>query len=161
MIWTIVVGIIAGWLAGLIMKGDGYGLIWDLILGIAGAVDFCGRIDNDRMNALYASADLMLNPSTVDNMPISILEAFASAVPVVSTDVGGVPFVAEHQRTALLVPAGDPQAMAAAMLQILQHADVSRGLADAGLVEAQRYAWPVVREQWLAAYRALIAAKGR
>lgn len=38
MIWTIVVGIISGWLAGQIMKGDGYGLIWDLILGIAGAV---------------------------------------------------------------------------------------------------------------------------
>ena len=38
MLWTIVVGIIAGWLAGLIMKGDGYGLIWDMILGIAGAV---------------------------------------------------------------------------------------------------------------------------
>lgn len=38
MLWTIIVGIIAGWLAGLIMKGDGFGLIWDLILGIAGAV---------------------------------------------------------------------------------------------------------------------------
>ncbi len=38
MIWTIVVGIISGWLAGQIMKGDGYGLVWDLILGIAGAV---------------------------------------------------------------------------------------------------------------------------
>ena len=38
MIWTIVVGIIAGWLAGVIMKGGGYGVIWDLILGIAGAV---------------------------------------------------------------------------------------------------------------------------
>lgn len=38
MLWTIVVGIIAGWLAGLIMKGDGFGIIWDLILGIAGAV---------------------------------------------------------------------------------------------------------------------------
>lgn len=38
MLWTIVVGIIAGWLAGLIMKGDGFDLIWDLILGIAGAV---------------------------------------------------------------------------------------------------------------------------
>ena len=38
MIWTIVVGIIAGWLAGVVMKGSGYGVIWDLILGIAGAV---------------------------------------------------------------------------------------------------------------------------
>lgn len=38
MLWTIVVGIIAGWLAGLIMKGGGFGILWDLILGIAGAV---------------------------------------------------------------------------------------------------------------------------
>jgi len=38
MLWTIIVGIISGWLAGQIMKGNGYGLIWDLILGIAGAV---------------------------------------------------------------------------------------------------------------------------
>ena len=80
-------------------------------------------------------------------------------MPVVSTDVGGVPFVAEHQRTALLVPARDAQAMAAAMLQILQNADFARQLADAGLAEVQAYAWPVVREQWLTAYRALIAAK--
>ena len=128
-------------------------------LGIAAAVNFCGRIDNDQMNALYASADLMLNPSTVDNMPISILEAFASTVPVVSTDVGGVPFVAEHQRTALLVPARDADAMASAMLRILQDAEFSERLANAGLAEVQSYAWPVVREQWLAAYRALIAAK--
>jgi uncharacterized membrane protein YeaQ/YmgE (transglycosylase-associated protein family) len=38
LIWTIVVGIVAGWLAGVIMKGGGFGIIWDLILGIAGAV---------------------------------------------------------------------------------------------------------------------------
>jgi glycosyltransferase involved in cell wall biosynthesis len=130
-------------------------------LGIAAAVNFCGRIDNDQMNALYASADLMLNPSTVDNMPISILEAFASAVPVVSTDVGGVPFVAEHQRTALLVPARDPQAMAAAMLEILLHAEFSEQLANSGLAEVQSYAWPEVRDQWLVVYRDLAWKRGK
>ena len=114
-----------------------------------------------RSNALYASADLMLNPSTVDNMPISILEAFASAVPVVSTDVGGVPFVAEHQRTALLVPARDPQAMAAAMLEILLHAEFSEQLANSGLAEVQSYAWPEVRDQWLVVYRDLAWKRGK
>ncbi|MBB5018887.1 glycosyltransferase involved in cell wall biosynthesis [Chitinivorax tropicus] len=130
-------------------------------LGIADAVHFVGRIDNDQMSALYTSADLMLNPSTIDNMPISILEAFASNVPVVSTDVGGVPFIAEHGRTALLVPARDADAMAAAMLQILQDDAFAEQLSTAGMAEAQRYAWPVVREQWLAAYRGLMRLESR
>lgn len=128
-------------------------------LGIADAVTFTGRIDNDQMTALYASADVMLNPSTIDNMPISILEAFASGVPVVSTRVGGVPFVAEHGRTAFLVEAGDYRAMAENILRLMQEPELARAFRTAGLAEAQRYAWPVVREQWLAAYRH--AGKGR
>jgi glycosyltransferase involved in cell wall biosynthesis len=130
-------------------------------VGIADAVDFPGRIDNDQMNALYASADLMLNPSTVDNMPISILEAFASGVPVVSTDVGGVPFIAEDGRTALLVPPRDAEAMAGAMLRLLRDEDFAQRVAAAGLCESQRYAWPVVREQWLATYRGAVARATR
>lgn len=122
-------------------------------LGIADAVTFTGRIDNDQMTALYASADVMLNPSTIDNMPISILEAFASGVPVVSTRVGGVPFVAEHGRTAFLVEARDYRAMAQSVLRLMQEPELARAFRTAGLAEAQRYAWPVVREQWLAAYR--------
>ena len=54
-------------------------------LGVADAVVFTGRVDNERMAALYRSADLMLNPSLADNMPISVLEALASGVPVVAT----------------------------------------------------------------------------
>lgn len=130
-------------------------------LGVADAVDFPGRIDNDQMDALYASADLMLNPSTVDNMPISILEAFASGVPVVSTDVGGVPFIAEDGRTALLVPPRDAEAMAGAMLRLLRDDAFAERVAAAGLSESQHYAWPVVREQWLAAYRGVVAGAPR
>src|SRR5947207_3056973 len=73
-------------------------------LHIADAVTFTGRLDNEQLPELYRSANLMLNPSTVDNMPISILEALASGIPVVSTNVGGVPFVVEEGTTALLVP---------------------------------------------------------
>lgn len=128
-------------------------------LGIAGAVTFAGRIDNERIPALYASADLMLNPSTVDNMPISILEAFASGVPVVSTDVGGVPFIAEHGRTALLIPARAPERMAEAMIELLLDRDKAQRLSDAASEEVKQYAWPVIREKWLSAYRAAMPAK--
>ncbi len=101
----------------------------------------------------------MLNPSTVDNMPISILEAFASGVPVVSTDVGGVPFIAEHERTALLIPARAPERMAEAMIELLLDQDKAQRLSAAASEEVKQYAWPVIREKWLSAYRAAMPAK--
>ncbi|MBL8483666.1 MAG: glycosyltransferase family 4 protein [Rhodocyclaceae bacterium] len=124
-------------------------------LGIAPAVNFCGRVDNHDIPALYAGADLMLNPSTVDNMPISILEAFASGVPVVSTNVGGIPYVARDGHSALLVAPRAPEAMAAAALRVLREPALTASLVAAGRDSAARCAWPEVRAQWLTEYRRL------
>jgi glycosyltransferase involved in cell wall biosynthesis len=88
-------------------------------LGVGESVAFPGRLDNERVAELYRAADLLLNPSRVDNMPISLLEALASGVPIVSTDVGGVPYLVEDGKTALLVPPGDPDAMGNAALRVL------------------------------------------
>ncbi|WP_366522183.1 glycosyltransferase family 4 protein [Candidatus Accumulibacter sp. ACC003] len=129
-------------------------------LSLQDGVCFSGRIENAAIPALYAAADCLLNPTTVDNMPISILEAFASGVPVVSTCAGGIPDLVEHGVTGLLVPVGDHQAMAREVLRVLQDAALAAGLRQAGLAEAQRYAWPQVREKWLKAYCRVGAARG-
>lgn len=123
-------------------------------LGIAGAVDFCGRLDREQMAALYRSASVAVNPSRVDNMPNSVLEAMASAVPVVSTDVGGIPFIVRHGVTGLLVPPGKPEAMAAALRRVLQHAQLAEQLRAAALAEVQQYTWARVRQHWAAVYAA-------
>lgn len=125
-------------------------------LGIRERIHFAGRIDNDRIPELYADADIAINPSTVDNMPISILEAYASGVPVVTTDVGGIPYIAEHEKTALLVPARAPEAMADAILRLLDTPSLAESLIANGLREAKSYAWPVVREHWTGLYRRLL-----
>jgi glycosyltransferase involved in cell wall biosynthesis len=122
-------------------------------LGIAAAVRFSGRIPNERIGALYAEADLVLNPTTADNMPISILEALASGVPIVSTDAGGIPDLVEHERTALLVPVGDADALASAALRLLGDAALAARLRDQGLRDVARFDWTHVRDQWRAAYR--------
>lgn len=129
-------------------------------LAVADAVAFTGRLDRDQVAALYRDADVVLNPSRVDNLPNSILEALASGVPVVSTDVGGVPFVVTHGKTALLVPAGDDRAMADAALSILRDPALRAALVAAGLAEAQRYAWPRVRDVLAALYADCLAARG-
>lgn len=124
-------------------------------LGVADAVHFLGRLDRDKVVGLYRDADIALNPSLVDNMPNSVLEALACGVPVVSTDVGGVPFVVEHDKTALLVPPKDAPAMKKALDRLLRDASLRERLRKEGLQHAQSFGWPVVAPQWLQAYRAL------
>jgi glycosyltransferase involved in cell wall biosynthesis len=129
-------------------------------LGVQDSVHFAGRLDRDAMAAAYREADVVLNPSLVDNMPNSLLEAMASGVPVVSTDVGGVPFIVVHERTALLVPAGSPEAMAAAAGRVLDEPGLAPALRAAGLAEVERYTWPQVAPRLAAVYRAAVAPSG-
>lgn len=129
--------------------------------GLDGCVYFPGRIENADILVLYNSADCLLNPSTVDNMPISLLEAFASGVPVVSTNAGGIPDMAEHGVSALLVSIGDDTAMANEAIRILQDSQLAMKLRQAGLKEVSKYAWPQVRTLWLNAYCQVTATKGK
>jgi len=122
-------------------------------LGMADAVVFAGRLDNERMPELYREADIALNPSLADNMPISVLEALASGVPVVSTNVGGVPFLVEDGKTALLVPPKDPERMAEAMLRVLSDESLRERLVQSGLNHARRYSWDSVRNELFLAYQ--------
>ncbi|GJJ03158.1 hypothetical protein RugamoR64_36960 [Duganella rhizosphaerae] len=120
------------------------------------AVRFTGKLDNAAMAALYRRSDLALNASLADNMPISILEAWASGVPVVSTAVGGIPYLVRDGVNGLLVPPQDAQAMAEAMLDILRAPPLARTLAEAGKAEARRYAWPQVAPLLMAQYRRVL-----
>jgi glycosyltransferase involved in cell wall biosynthesis len=146
--------------ARLVVAGSGP-LLADLeqlaaTLGVVDAVQFTGRVDNSAMGALYQSADVMINPSLVDNMPNSVLEALACGVPVVSTNVGGVPFMVEDGKTALLVPPAAPEAMAAALLRVLGEPALALALREAGLQYVQQYAWSGVRPRLLQVYRDLL-----
>lgn len=114
-------------------------------LGIAASVTFTGRVENERMPDLYRDADVLVNPALVDNMPNSLLEAMASGVPIVSTDVGGVPHVVADGATALLVPPCDPEAMARAVDRLAADPALAARLRATALEEVQRYAWARVR----------------
>jgi L-malate glycosyltransferase len=126
-------------------------------LGVARDVTFAGRIDNEQIADLYRSASLLVNPTRVDNMPISLLEAMASGLPIVSTDAGGIPFLVEDGTTALLVHPGDPDAMARAILRLLDDRALADRLVAAGLAAVQAYTWDRVKPRLLDVYARVLA----
>lgn len=130
-------------------------------MGLTSAVQFVGRLERDAMASLYRSADIMINPSLADNMPNSVLEAWASGVPVVSTNVGGIPYLAQHGVTADLVPPTDPSAMARACITLLSDAALWQQRAQAGQQEAQRYTWNRVQPVLCDVYRRAMAQPAR
>lgn len=105
------------------------------------------------MASLYAAADLVLNPSRADNTPNSIIESLACAVPVVSTNVGGIPFLVENESTALLVPPDDPIAMSQAIVRMIDDLPLRQACVANGLMLAERMSWPSVKQSWLSAYQ--------
>jgi len=120
--------------------------------GLGEAVRFLGRVEPPEMPRLYDEHDVFLNSSVVDNQPISILEAFASGLPVVSTGTGGISAMVRHGETGLVVPAADPPSMARAVETLWERPEEARAMARRARQEAARYTWPQVREKWLKVY---------
>ena len=118
-------------------------------------VTFAGRVAPGEIHRFYAEADLYVQTPSIDNMPLSVLEAFASGVPVVSTRVGGVPSILTDGVHGLLAPEDDDEAVAAQMIRLLDDPHYARTLAAAARQTCEAYDWPLVREGWLAAYRRL------
>jgi glycosyltransferase involved in cell wall biosynthesis len=101
----------------------------------------------------YSGADIYVQAPSIDNMPLSVLEAFASGMPVVSTDVGGVSSLLRHGTDGLLVADNDDAAMAAQVSKLLADPLFARGLAGSAHHTLAAYEWPVVGEAWLRTYR--------
>jgi len=118
-------------------------------------VTFAGRVPPSDINRYYAEADIYVQTPAIDNMPLSMLEAFASGLPVVSTGVGGVPAILTHGVHGLLAPADDDEAVAAHVMTLLESPAYARQLAAAARQTCAGYEWLVAREGWLAAYRSV------
>jgi L-malate glycosyltransferase len=125
-------------------------------LGLRNVV-FLGRVAPDDMAARYAAADVYLNSPDIDNMPNSVIEAFAAGLPVVTTNAGGIPYIVRHGENGLMVSSGDSDAMAAAALRLFREPGLAATLSGRARDEClARYVWPAVKENWLALYRSLV-----
>jgi glycosyltransferase involved in cell wall biosynthesis len=119
-------------------------------------ITFEGRVRPDDIWRYYRDADIYLQTPDIDNMPASVLEAFASGCAVVSTDAGGVPAILTHGRHGLLVPENDHAAAAEAVVRLVEDPALARQLTDAAFESCTHYQWSAVRSAWLTLYRGVL-----
>jgi glycosyltransferase involved in cell wall biosynthesis len=119
-------------------------------------VAFLGAVTAERMRELYDEADVYLMSPDIDNMPLSVLECYASGLPLVSTAAGGVPGMVHNERTGLLVPVGDDRSLASAALRLIEEPGLAMRLAENGRRECHRYGAAQVAAQWMQLYRELL-----
>jgi glycosyltransferase involved in cell wall biosynthesis len=128
-------------------------------LGLESAVEFLG--ERDDVPELLGKADVFVLSSHSEGLPISILEAMAAGLPVVASNVGGVPEVVVDGHTGLLVPPGDPQSLAEAIERLLEDPALSRRLGEAGQLRvAEHFSLAAVQQAHLELYRRVLASRG-
>jgi len=119
-------------------------------------VNFRGVASRTEIGRYYDRADIFINASRVDNMPVSVIEAFSSGTPVVSTCPESMPYLVKHGCTGLLSAVGDDVALAANVSRVMREPDLAMHLAQNAYEQSQNYSWAAIRPQWLLAYGSLL-----
>lgn len=120
-----------------------------------GKIEFVGAVAPEDMPALYDRADIFVNASDVDNQPLSIIEAFASGLPVVTTNAGGIPDMVTDGETGLMVGRGDFESIAERVIRLLRDEKLAIAIAARAREECEQYSWGAASSKWLGLYREL------
>ncbi|MDD1777079.1 MAG: glycosyltransferase family 4 protein [Candidatus Helarchaeota archaeon] len=116
--------------------------------GVANMVDFPGQVAKEEVPLWLQKGDIFLNTTDVDNTPVSVIEAMACGLCIVSTDVGGIPYLLQHEHDALLVPPDDPDAMARAVQRIFAEPGLAEYLSRNARQKAEHFDWSLILPKW-------------
>jgi glycosyltransferase involved in cell wall biosynthesis len=144
-------------------RGDGSLARTDAVavqLGVRDRIQFVGRVPKEAVGEHLSRGDIFLNTTNVDNAPVSVLEALACGLCVVSTDVGGIRDLIRGGEEALLVPPDDPEAMASAIRRALREPELATRLSEGGRRRVESTDWKQVLPQWERLFLALHGTRG-
>jgi glycosyltransferase involved in cell wall biosynthesis len=117
-------------------------------LGVTDRVTLPGGVFKTEVPHWLNKADIFLNTTNVDNTPVSVLEAMACGLCVVSTNAGGIPYLLEHEHDALLVPPDDPEAMAAAVRRLMTEDGLAERISRNARRKVEQFDWSIILPQW-------------
>jgi glycosyltransferase involved in cell wall biosynthesis len=120
-------------------------------------VSFIGRVKNEEIASYLNESSIMLSSPVVDNMPVSILEGFKAGVVVISSDVGGVPYMINDGENGILFESNNHNMLAKKMIWLLNDNHKAQAIIVQAKVDLERYTWKSIRNQILALYSILYA----
>jgi glycosyltransferase involved in cell wall biosynthesis len=132
-------------------KGDGSLQLTQHVakdLGVSNHIHFPGGVPKAEVPHWLQRGDIFINTTDIDNTPISVLEAMACGLCVVSTNVGGIPYLLDNEQNALLVPPDNPEAMMAAVRRILTEPGLAENLSQNARRKVEQFDWSVILPQW-------------
>ena len=112
------------------------------------AVNFTGQLAKEDWWQLASEHDIFINTTHFDNTPVSVMEAMALGLPVVSTNVGGIPYLLTDKENALLVPDNDDKAMAKVILDLLEDQEKVNLITRNARSFIAQMDWKAVKEEW-------------
>jgi glycosyltransferase involved in cell wall biosynthesis len=128
-------------------------------LGLSDVVTFTGRIASTALQAAYRASDALVLPAVVDRrgdtegLGVVLLEGMHYGVPVIGSELGGIPDIIEHERSGLLVPPGDASALALAMERLARDPALALRVGEAGRRRVrEHFSWPAIAAKWVALY---------
>jgi glycosyltransferase involved in cell wall biosynthesis len=127
-------------------------------LGLQKNIGLVPGIPKRRVPELLERADIFINTTNIDNTPVSVLEAMACGLCVVSTEVGGIPYLLDHALDALLVLPHAPDAMADAVKRILTEPGLAGRLSGNARCKTEQFDWSVILPQWEALFQEVLDA---
>lgn len=117
-------------------------------LGVADRVKFTGKLTKQEWIKLSREHDVFLNTTRFDNLPVSLIEAMALGLPIVSTNVGGIPFLINDGATGLLVADNDIDAMYSGVERLLSDPKLGMDITSKARTQAEQFDWAHIRHEW-------------
>ncbi len=129
------------------------------IFGVADKIEIVQGVHKEQVPEILNQGDLFINTTNIDNTPVSVIKSMACGLCIISTNVGGIPYLLEDGSDALLVPPGDPEAMANAVVRILTEPGLAAKLSVNARAKAEQYDWSVVLPKWEQLFEQVIEVK--
>ena len=115
-------------------------------------VTFTGRVDNTEIYAYLDQSDIFLSSPTVDNMPVSVLEAMNAGLLVISSRVGGVPYMIRNGVNGLLFDSNDSNKLAELMLWSVENQAIAKAIIQQAHQSVRNYRWGSIKDKLYDAY---------
>lgn len=124
-------------------------------LGVESRICFAGGVAKTKVAEWLNRGDVFLNTTSIDNTPVSVLEAMACGLCVVSTKVGGIPYLLTHRRDSLLIEPDNAQQMASEILRLLITPELANTISRNARAKVENYDWSLILPEWLKLFRQL------